>query len=606
MKKILLIVLSIITIFAFLSLNKKIYYNTINGKTYFSTMSERSQNNYNSLKNSVESNYNNNGFDIDIDKFTDNLGPAINFGNELDFPSKNRKYTLRLSVGYNENEYFYYEIPFNGAGNIFNKSNRSDSSKEYAKINLTEVEGLNLTTDSPINYIKISVSNPFEEAHKQDLTVNMSYLNLVDNSGNYLVTNAGNIGEYTIRLNDANPVTFFNKSLNTTYGKIKGEETYLRLATQLEDYVSDYKNNATDVYTFTYNGEVATDSELEFLKNEGIKGIRLPITWYSHMDSTGTVDPDWFVEVKKVIDRIISHGFYVMVNIHHDAGSNGWIKADATSFSEYEYAYRYLILQIADNLKDYDEHLIFESPNEVLNYKNVWNDNEWHTVSASDIEIHNKINQIFVDEIRRTGHNNTNRFIVLNTYGDQEDRIKDFILPTDSANDKLYVEIHCYTYNDDALLDSSVYLLSDEGKEYLDKYHFILGEFGIHRTKDLDLRKNFVKNNAEIMAKLRIPIFYWDDGGNYALMRLKHAEWDLNYNSDEVAKLMISAYKRNYVNYSESNNSGETITSNEENNSVIVNPKTGVLDIFMLIVPGSILLFIYYLILKNNRFITKL
>ena len=193
-----------------------------------------------------------------------------------------------------------------------------------------------------------------------------------------------------------------------------GDKTVVRAHVQLENFASDLKGHATDVYN-TYNGEVATDAELKFLKEQGIQSVRIPVTYYSHMDYTGTVDQDWFDEVNRVVDRVLSYGFYVILDVHHDTGKKGWIKADKDYIKKYEDAYRYLFLQIADNFKHYDQHLILEGTNEILNYSNVWADNEWHTISQEDYDAANAVNQMFVDEIRRTGYENTNRLLLLNT-----------------------------------------------------------------------------------------------------------------------------------------------------------------------------------------------
>lgn len=59
---------------------------------------------------------------------------------------------------------------------------------------------------------------------------------------------------------------------------------------------------------------------------------------------------------------------------------------------------------IAERFRDYDERLIFESFNEVLDEQDRWN--------GSDTEGHgriNDLNQLFVDTVRATGGGNTDR-----------------------------------------------------------------------------------------------------------------------------------------------------------------------------------------------------
>ena len=40
-----------------------------------------------------------------------------------------------------------------------------------------------------------------------------------------------------------------------------------------------------------------------------------------------------------------------------------------------------------------------------------------------------------------------------------------------------------------------------------------------------------------------IPIIYWDDGGNYSIMKQKSAQWDTTYNSDQLASTLLENYR---------------------------------------------------------------
>ena len=63
------------------------------------------------------------------------------------------------------------------------------------------------------------------------------------------------------------------------------------------------------------------------------------------------------------------------------------------------------------------------------------------------LEVANLINQTFVDTIRATGGNNSNRFLLIAGFGTDIDSTCDnrYVMPTDSAQNKLLVSVHYYT-----------------------------------------------------------------------------------------------------------------------------------------------------------------
>lgn len=505
---------------------------------------------YNQLKAQIESDAARivtPSYDDSCKCFKDNLGAGFNFGNSLDLPNAHREYRLRITIGNDDGEYYIYDDKFNQEANLFNKDNRSSSTGEYASIKFQLIDGVTISDDTELNHIEVTIRNYEDAAQDRDLTLNITRFQLIDNGGNYLVSNSSTAGKYTLQIPDDHPVQVLKKSFHsTTNADFFGDDTVLKLAIQLEDFVSDFKDNPTRVYDGS-NGVVATDEELAFLKAEGIKSIRLPITWFSHMDYTGTVDADWFEEVNKVVDRILSYGFYVIVDIHHDAGKNGWIKADQNYLAKYGDAYRYLFLQIAENFKNYDHRVILEAPNEIINYKNTWHDTTHNTVPDEDYAAANTINQMFVDEVRRTGYNNTDRFLIVGSYGAQIETLPKFVMPTDTVEDRIFVGLHEYKLEDNGILQSLNFLASDEGAEYLTKYNYLLTEYAIERAETLENKLAFVDKNVKLATELNFPAFWWDEGGDKSLMVKRGSVWDEAYNSDQVARRMISTIYDNMV-----------------------------------------------------------
>ncbi len=188
-------------------------------------------------------------------------------------------------------------------------------------------------------------------------------------------------------------------------------------------------------------GQVATTQEIaDFVLNEGFNAIRIPVTWAEHLDSDNNVDAIWMARVKETVNYFYDKGVYCILNAHHDGGADGWIEAYEDSYTKYHDRFAKLWTQIAEEFKNYDERLLFEGFNEVLDENNNWGD------SASGCEWINKWNQLFVDTVRATGGNNAERNLVVMTYagGGSEFNFSRFILPTDSTENHLIVEVHNY------------------------------------------------------------------------------------------------------------------------------------------------------------------
>ena len=281
-------------------------------------------------------------FDEDIEHVKRDMGIGYNFGNSLDWAFDNgkvRRYKIRISVGYDDEEYYYFEDYVNMTGNLSDFKSRPISTLPYVELQLNPNAEYDPEPSDKINCVRISILNQFPETSKYDVVVNMKYLRLTDKKGNNLIK------KEDIKRRVSTPVTHnfltvMSIPIETTVGEFYSKNTKFYIEIQLEDFISDYKNIPELLYTDTYNGEPATEEELNFLWEQGFRTIRLPVTWYALMDSTGTVDPEWFDEVKRIVDRVLNHGFYVILNIHHDGGRKGWIKADGYDFQLHEYLYR--------------------------------------------------------------------------------------------------------------------------------------------------------------------------------------------------------------------------------------------------------------------------
>ena len=131
-----------------------------------------------------------------------------------------------------------------------------------------------------------------------------------------------------------------------------------------------------------------TKETIQTLKAKGFNVLRLPVTWYPHIakfsktytkDEDYAIDAAWMARVKEIVKMINDEGMYCIVNIQHDAGANNgsgdpnsaWLHAD-NDYENVTKIYQAIWKQIATEMKDFDDKVIFESFNEILNAKSSW------------------------------------------------------------------------------------------------------------------------------------------------------------------------------------------------------------------------------------------
>ena len=227
-------------------------------------------------------------------------------------------------------------------------------------------------------------------------------------------------------------------------------------------------------------GQPITKPQLfQMFKQAGFNAIRVPVTWYPHMqahftlngtawdpanDDIGTkIQTQWMTRVHQIVDYVVSQGMYCILNIHHDTGAanTAWLVASENDYAQQKERFEEVWQQIAQEFKDYDQHLIFEAYNEMLDTYHSWCFASFATPSNYDADVansaYNAINsyaQSFVDVVRSTGGNNAQRNLIVSTYGaccgsgtwntHLQDPLKNMQLPTDILSDHLIFEVHSY------------------------------------------------------------------------------------------------------------------------------------------------------------------
>ena len=103
-----------------------------------------------------------------------------------------------------------------------------------------------------------------------------------------------------------------------------------------------------------------TQQTMNSLAAAGFKTIRIPVTWYPHMDNTlAKIDKVWLDRIGEVVQYAFNAGMYVIINVHSDAGNNAntWLVADYDNYKTIRDSFVNIWGQIATYFRDYDYRL---------------------------------------------------------------------------------------------------------------------------------------------------------------------------------------------------------------------------------------------------------
>lgn len=265
---------------------------------------------------------------------------------------------------------------------------------------------------------------------------------------------------------------------------------------------------------------VVTEELIDYVAACGFTTIRIPVTWYynTEVDADGNlvIGKGFLERVKQVVNYAIQNDLYVILNSHHDDEMIYTGVSDTEIGQVYKDA-EALWTQIAEYFKNYDEHLIFEAFNEVDNRERSWT---YGDRAAAQL---NRLNQIFVDTVRKTGGNNKKRIVMVSTLMDKynERMLSGFVLPKDSVDDRLIVQLHCYAKSFSQAIDSDFALMEEYGKIW--GVPIVIGEFGTTKQYfEPALRTVHAANFVARAAEHGIKCIWWDNGGDYAIINRKN------------------------------------------------------------------------------------
>lgn len=309
----------------------------------------------------------------------------------------------------------------------------------------------------------------------------------------------------------------------TVQSALKSIHAGWNLANSLDAVRNDlpYGSKVSDFET-GWGQPVTTPEMIHMMKEAGFNAIRVPVTWSQHMDEGGNVRKEWMDRVEQVVKYVLDENMYCIVNVHHDTGTDGWIRADWNTYLGAKDKFRKLWKQIADRFKKYDSKLLFEGYNEILDLKP-----NWHESDADSYKAVNAFAQDFVDVVRKTGGNNRKRNLIVNTYsaGTSDATLKYFAMPKDVVENHLAVEVHAYcpwSFTDatdnysttvfDAKAEQEVTTLFRRLNERFvaQGIPLLLGEYRALDKGNLEERLKYTRYTVREAAKYGIPCFYWD------------------------------------------------------------------------------------------------
>ena len=249
----------------------------------------------------------------------------------------------------------------------------------------------------------------------------------------------------------------------TAFEAVKNMKVGWNLWNTLESPGAEYDPTNYRSWETAWGNPVTKPELMKMMRKAGYNAIRLPVTWYPYTDEKGNVDSRWMARVHEVVDYVIDQGMYCILNVHHDTGgidgeSHTWIIADEDNYEQKHERFENIWRQIAEEFKDYDEHLLFEGYNEMVDIYNSWGDAfSWAVLLGIEPEYNedkeqsiykavNKYAQSFVDVVRSTGGNNKMRNLIVNTYSGSDGKkpIKNLKVPDDKVAGHIAIQVHFY------------------------------------------------------------------------------------------------------------------------------------------------------------------
>ena len=284
------------------------------------------------------------------------------------------------------------------------------------------------------------------------------------------------------------------------------------LGNSLECY--GYKSWASEPET-AWGNPITTKNMILDIKAAGFNAIRIPVTWGEHLNGT-EIDSEWLKRVHEVVDYAYNEGMFVILNVHHD--DYLWLTPTDEDYEKCREKLISIWKQISVSFSGYGDRLLFEGMNEP---RTVGSPNEWTGGTAAERAVVNKYEKDFVDTVRSTGGNNSERTLIVTSYAASAETvaISDCVIPNGG---NIILSLHYYAPWEFADGKSTTFgdaekkMLSDKFSELKKKYidngqPVIIGEFGCVAAADTAVRAQFYEYYVKTAWAAGIKCFVWDN-----------------------------------------------------------------------------------------------
>lgn len=293
------------------------------------------------------------------------------------------------------------------------------------------------------------------------------------------------------------------------------------IGNSLDSYNAELSNIGLSAETCWGNPKT-TQEMINAVKAKGFNTIRVPVTWFQHVDENYTIDAEWLARVKEVVDYCYNNDMYVILNLHHEEPYQN----RSTLGADYEEITKYVTTlwgQLAETFKDYDQRLIFETMNEP---RATGTDHEWWGPTQAEIDTINKINADALKVIRDTkSPYSDTRLVMMPGYCASSDMsmMSKVVIPDD---DYVAASVHAYSpYSfamDAKVTDHSSFteanktelinIMDGIRKTFSDKdIPVVLGEFSSSNFDNTDARVEWAETYIATTKAYGIPCVLWDN-----------------------------------------------------------------------------------------------
>lgn len=298
-------------------------------------------------------------------------------------------------------------------------------------------------------------------------------------------------------------------------------------------------------------GVKTTKELIDNIKNAGFNTVRVPVSWHNHIDENYTINEPFLNRVQEVVDYVIDNDMYCILNIHHDTELE-YFYPDSEHFDQSAKYIETIWKQLSEKFKDYDSKLIFEGINEprLKGTGLEWYLNANDPKGVDSVECLNKHMQLFVDTVRASGGNNSERYLMVPGYCASPDGVLSdlFVMPSDSADNKIILSVHAYTpYNFALQADAEKEWSVDNSNstspidQFMDGLYnkftskgipVVIGEFGArNKGENTQARTDFAAYYVGSARARGITCVWWDNnafygqGENFGLFDRKTVTW---------------------------------------------------------------------------------